>query len=91
MRAENKKEGINKIIQTGKPLRSENEINGMWFDTIIFPITDASAEIIKLAIIARDITERKKAEEVLIRDKEDIEKIVNQRTKELLITQEEFA
>ena len=63
----------------------------MWIDTIIFPITDASAEIIKLAIIARDITEREKAEEVLIRDKEDIEKIVNQRTKELLITQEEFA
>ena len=40
--------------------------------------------------IVRDITERKKAEEILRRDKEDIERLVNKRTDELLCVQKEL-
>ncbi|MGA1824288.1 MAG: ATP-binding protein [bacterium] len=88
--AEDKKERVKTVLQTGTLLRSENKINGIWFDTVIYPITDAWAGIKKLAIIARDISERKRAEEILKRDKEDIENIVHERTNELLRAQKEL-
>ncbi|MGA1868438.1 MAG: MASE3 domain-containing protein [bacterium] len=40
--------------------------------------------------IVRDITERKKAEEILKRDKEDIEKLVNEKTTQLFRAQKEL-
>lgn len=85
-----------KIIQTGKPLldREERSIdqtgNKVWNLTTKVPLRDSSGKIVGLVGIARDITERKHAEEVLKRDKDTFERLVNERTQELLKTQAEL-
>jgi len=56
---------ISQILETGREVRFEDKRNGIWFDTVAHPITDKDGVISKIAIIARDITERKRAEEKL--------------------------
>ena len=47
----------------GKPVRLEDEREGIWGGTVMFPILDAQGQACRLAVVARNITERKRAEE----------------------------
>jgi len=53
------------VIRSGKPVRWEDQRDGVRLDQSIHPIFDAKGDVAKIAIIARDITERKKVEEAL--------------------------
>ena len=53
----------------------------------ISPIKDSAGNVIGIAKIARDVTEQRKNERALLRYKEDLEKLVEQRTGELYETQ----
>ena len=50
---------IAQVIEKGEVVRFEDERDGRWYDTVAYPITSGSGEVIKIAIIARDITDRK--------------------------------
>jgi PAS domain S-box-containing protein len=52
------------VIRTGKPARYEDQRAGMWYDNSVYPIF-AQGRVARLAVFARDITERKLAEEAL--------------------------
>lgn len=54
-----------------------------WIETIKTPILDEQGGVAGITGIARDITERKEAEEFLRRSKDDLEQIVSERTKVL--------
>ncbi|MBW3021729.1 PAS domain S-box protein, partial [Candidatus Woesearchaeota archaeon] len=57
---------IDQVFRSGKPRRFEDERVGIWFDTVVYPISDGSSgKVTKVAVIARDITDRKKAEKEL--------------------------
>jgi PAS domain-containing protein len=43
-------------------VRFEDERDGNWYDTVAYPIAIESGEVTRVAIVARDITERKKGE-----------------------------
>lgn len=60
-----RREKIENVIETKKPIRFEDHRDGIWFDTVAYPILDSNGEVIRLAIIARDITDRKNTEEAL--------------------------
>jgi PAS domain S-box-containing protein len=54
-----------------------------WIETIKTPVFNERDEVIGTTGIARDITERKKVEEILRRSHEELEKLVRERTREL--------
>jgi PAS domain S-box-containing protein len=53
---------IDEVIRSGKPVRFEDERDGILFDTNIYPVFDENDKVTQLAIFAQDITMRKKAE-----------------------------
>jgi len=54
---------FNKVIQTGKSVRFEDQRKEIWFDTTFYPILDENRKVDRVAIYALDITERKRAHE----------------------------
>ena len=61
-----------------------------YLETIKSPIFDESGEVVGTVGVARDITERKKAEEALKADAERLEEMVEERTQDLRDAQEQL-
>jgi len=51
-----------KVLHSGSPLRFEDKRGGRYFDSSLYPILDAQGRIARIAVFARDITHRKRAE-----------------------------
>ncbi|MBI5637796.1 MAG: PAS domain S-box protein [Nitrospinae bacterium] len=51
--------------RTGKPVKYEDERNGMFFSNSIYPVIDKNAQVTRFALFAADITERKQWERAL--------------------------
>jgi len=56
---------ISQVIDTKEAVRFEDTRDGVWFDTVAYPVIGANGEVNRIAIIARDITDRKRSEEAL--------------------------
>ncbi len=83
--SEHRRAHINRAIQSNRPVRFEDEREGMWNDNVIYPILDAQRKVRKVAILARDITERKRADEELRHYTERMRQLARQ----VVSTQEE--
>jgi PAS domain S-box-containing protein len=70
--SERRKAQVSKVIQSGKPVRFEDEREGMWNDNVIYPVLDTQGKVTKVAVLARDITERKRTEEELLCSQEEV-------------------
>jgi len=62
---------ISQVLETKEMMRFEDERDGIWFDTVAYPILSETGEVNKIAIVARDITEQKNFEKH-IRENEQI-------------------
>jgi PAS domain S-box-containing protein len=49
---------ISRVVEQKAAVRFEDERNGIWFDTVAYPVIDETGEVKKVAVIARDITDR---------------------------------
>ncbi|MFB0526822.1 MAG: PAS domain S-box protein [bacterium] len=88
-------DSVNACIEKGRDYDIEHRIvwpDGRirWVSETGNVIRDENNKAIRMLGIVRDITERKRAEEVLKRDKETFERLVNERTKELFKAQAEL-
>jgi len=63
--AQNRKAQMDRATRSGKPIRFEDQRKGRWFDSSVFPILNEKGRVVRLAIYAHDITERRKTEEAL--------------------------
>jgi len=61
--AECRQQQIDRVLSTGQPLRFEDERAGRILDHSLFPVFDQDGHVEGIAIFARDITERTRAEE----------------------------
>ncbi len=69
---------LNEVIQTSKPVRFEDENQGVWFDNNFYPILDQNGKVTKIAILVHDITEQKLAEQALRESEEKFRGIFEQ-------------
>ena len=65
-----RKKKISEVLVTKKPVRFIDERNGVWFDNVVYPILDSQENVSRLAVIARDITDQKAAEQALRKSEE---------------------
>jgi len=57
------------VVKTGKRVRFDDEYQGRYWDNYFYPVLDTEGKVLKIAILARDITRRYKAE----RDRREME------------------
>jgi len=62
--AESRKAQIDNVIRTGQPISFEDQNRDTWFDSFYSPLFDNNGMVTGIAIIARNITKRKQAEEL---------------------------
>ncbi|MFQ5979321.1 MAG: PAS domain S-box protein [Candidatus Heimdallarchaeota archaeon] len=77
---ETRKAQMNKVAQTGKPVRFEDTREGIVFDNHIYPSLDANGDVEKLAVFARDITREKQAEMALQENQERLQGFMDSAT-----------
>ncbi|MEW5800996.1 MAG: ATP-binding protein [bacterium] len=82
-------------FQTGKPsyrlrYRESNERAASWAEVFAYPIYNAQGEVIQAVEFARDITQRKQAEDEIRKLYAELEQKVEGRTRELQKIQEEL-
>ncbi len=88
--AQDTKARVEEVIRSGKAVRFENEVQDRWFDQTIYPVFRGSGEVRQLAIFSYDITARRKAEAELEKANVELEKRVEERTVELVRTNEKL-
>jgi PAS domain S-box-containing protein len=63
--AKKRKDKVNEVISTGKPIRFEDTRNGRYFDNYLHPVFDSEGNVIRIAVWVVDFTERKLAVDAL--------------------------
>jgi PAS domain S-box-containing protein len=71
---------LKKVFETGKPLRQEETIRfgnvTLWIDTSFVPLKDEKGNVHSVLGVSRDITERKRAEEALQKERDFANSVV---------------
>ena len=70
-------------VQNRQPAHYSEMLGSRYFDTRIFPVTDPSGDIKRLAIFTRDVTEEVTVRKELRRTRDELELRVAERTREL--------
>ena len=70
---ESRKAHFNNVLQSGNPADFEDSRDGMVFHHIYYPVQDKTGAIIGVAIFAQDITERRRLEDEMKRNVEELE------------------
>ncbi|MGE5795887.1 MAG: PAS domain S-box protein [Ignavibacteria bacterium] len=63
--AKKRKEKVDEVIRTGKPVRFDDTRNSRYFDNYLHPVFDSEGNVIRIAVWVVDFTERKLAVDAL--------------------------
>jgi len=67
---------IAQVIEKREVVRFEDERDGRWYDTVAYPIVSQTGEVNKIAIIARDITDRKCTEKAFLHSEQRFRNLI---------------
>jgi PAS domain S-box-containing protein len=76
------------ILEKKEMVRFIDERDSTWYDTVAYPILNETGDVKKIAIIARDITDRQKSEEALRESEERYRQLVEISPDAVIIHQE---
>jgi PAS domain S-box-containing protein len=88
--ARSRKEKLDEVIRAGKSIIFEDYRAGRWFENHFHPIMNESGQVMRVVVVARDMTERKLLEHSLQADKDYLEARVAERTWELTESREQL-
>jgi PAS domain S-box-containing protein len=75
--ARSRKAHGDQLVLSGEPVRFEDERDGLWFDNVVYPISNEEGRAARIAVVSRDITERKQMEEALRRSELELRLITD--------------
>lgn len=75
--AEQVKTMVAQVVHTGEPVFFVDERQGIWFEGNFYPVQNDAGKVTHVVIFARDITERKLAEEALTHNEHALRAILN--------------
>jgi PAS domain S-box-containing protein len=70
--AQSRKNHVEKVIRTGEPISFEYSREGRFLQSCIYPVFIPSGEVARLAVYTQDITDRKKAEEAVLNERDHL-------------------
>jgi PAS domain S-box-containing protein len=85
-----KKRNFEYALRAGTPVLLPDEFPEAIYENDVYPILDAEGGVTRLAYFCRDVTERKVVERELDTYRRNLEKLVEERTKELRESEERF-
>ncbi|MBP7934318.1 MAG: PAS domain S-box protein [Phycisphaerae bacterium] len=53
---------VEEVCRSGRPVRFEDDRQGIWYDNVLWPIREPSGQVVRVALLGRDITERRRVE-----------------------------
>jgi len=69
---------FDEVIKLKLPVRREDLRDGRVFDQTVYPIISAGGEVIRLAVFAADVTEKRRAEQALLESEEKFRSLITQ-------------
>jgi PAS domain S-box-containing protein len=88
--AQGRKAAVARVLETGSFIRLEDQNNGAWFDSIVYPVHNAQGVVSMIVIISRDVTERWNLENNLKKINGSLEQLVEKRTAQLVEKNQEL-
>jgi PAS domain S-box-containing protein len=67
---------VAQVLEKKKMVHFEDERDGRWYDTVAYPVVSDTGEVKKIAIITRDITDRRTIEEALVHSEQRFRNLI---------------
>ncbi|MBD3347577.1 MAG: diguanylate cyclase [Candidatus Eisenbacteria bacterium] len=71
--AERRRADAEKVLRTGEPVFSEDEVEGRFYHSRIYPISDERGDVVQMAAFSRDVTEEVRVRRRLAESRRKIE------------------
>jgi len=75
--ARSREDKVKRVVRSGKPVQFEDEREGKYFESILFPVADEKGKVSRVVVFAQDITERKQVELAQQKDRDFISKVLD--------------
>jgi PAS domain S-box-containing protein len=75
--ARQRKVYLDRAVRSGTPVQFEDERDGKWWDSIVYPVKDDQGAVRRVAVVSRNVTQRKFADTLLKASEERYRAVVD--------------